>query len=224
MARIRPFFRSLRLFSCTRAWCAQVAAQPDRSRISVLIKRQVPGVERLDPDGRPGAVDRRALRPHRIQAVLEEGPEPGHEEHHFGHDEEDEAVFQAQPHDRRVIARMAFVHHFGPPGVHDVQHPGEADQRQPVGPQVVDKAIGRVRRRVGPVHPEDRAEQHQDRGTQPLQAARSTAAGRGSRGSWHVPWRAVPSFLVGQFSAPSSGAADGLSAACSSGRGVSWKV
>jgi hypothetical protein len=79
--------------------------------------------------------------------VLEERPEPGREEHHLGHDEHDEAVAQAEPHDRRVVALLAFGDHVGPPAVHDVEHGGEADQEQP---------------RARPVHPVHRAEEHRE--------------------------------------------------------------
>jgi len=110
-------------------------------------QRQVPGVEGFDPHRRPDAVDRgRAFR-HRIHRVLEEAPEPREEEHHLRHDEEDEAVAQADAHHRRVISGLGFVHHVGPPGEHDVEREQQPDGEHPGG---------------DPLHPEHRAEQHDE--------------------------------------------------------------
>jgi len=110
-------------------------------------QRQVPGVEGLDALGRPDAIDQRAHRPHRVKRVLEEGPEPGREEHDFRHDEHDEAIAQADADDRGMVAGLAFMHHVCPPAEHDIQHAHQPDQAHP---------------RTRAVHPQHRAEQHDE--------------------------------------------------------------
>ncbi len=50
------------------------------------------------------------------QAGIEEGPEPGDEEHHFGSDEHDHAVAQMQRHHAGVVTLVAFLDRVGPPG------------------------------------------------------------------------------------------------------------
>ena len=51
MASQRPHFICRRSFSSTSAWCAQVAAQPEQSRISVLIKGRCQGSKVSMPSG-----------------------------------------------------------------------------------------------------------------------------------------------------------------------------
>ena len=51
LIEISPCFRSRRLFSCTKAWWAQVAAQPDNKRISVLIRGRCQGSNVVMPSG-----------------------------------------------------------------------------------------------------------------------------------------------------------------------------
>ena len=110
-------------------------------------QRQVPGIEGLDASRRPNAINDRRHRTHRVEGAFEEGPEPCEEEHDLGHDEEDEAIAQADADNRGVIAGLAFMDHFRPPRVHRVEDAGEADQEH-VGPAVL--------------HPQDRAEQHDE--------------------------------------------------------------
>ena len=95
----------------------------------------------------PGMTLTPSIGAHRVERVLEEGPEPGREEHHLRDDEQHHPVAQADLHDRRVVARLALGDHVGPPGVHGVEHDHEADQRDP-GPAVVE--------------PQHRAAQHDD--------------------------------------------------------------
>ncbi|MPL75514.1 hypothetical protein SDC9_21338 [bioreactor metagenome] len=110
-------------------------------------QRQVPGVEDLGAGGRPDAVLQRIVGAERIHRVLEEVPEPDDEEHHLGHDEEDEAIAQSDPHDRRMLARLALAHHVGPPADHAVEHQ-QKPRNEGVGGDVL--------------HPEHRAEQHDE--------------------------------------------------------------
>ena len=67
----------------------------------------------------------------RKKACVEEGPEPGNEEHHFRRDEHDHAVAQVQRHDARVMPLMGFLDRVGPPGEHRVEHEHEADEEDP---------------------------------------------------------------------------------------------
>ncbi len=166
----------------------------------------MPGIESFDPRGRPDPVDRRALRPHRIHPVLEEGPEPGGEEHHLRDDEQDKAVTQAQPDDRGMVTRAAFGHHIHPPGEHHVNQAGKADQEQP-GARAV--------------HPKHRPEQHEKGRNRPKE--------RPDRWRQDVivvvlclgHGQGFPRLILGQFTAPPLGAGVAVSAACSSDRGVS---
>ena len=125
--------------------CCGAAGQQQDQRVD---ERQVPRIEHFDPCRRPGAVDCRALRTHRIKRVLEEAPEPGGKEHHFGNDEQDEAIPQADHHDRRVIPGVAFDHDIRPPSIHDIQNADQAGQEDP-GPAVI--------------HPQDCAHKHDKR-------------------------------------------------------------
>ena len=113
-------------------------------------QRQVPRVKGGDAFWRPNPILQRRQRPHGIKRVLEEGPEPSGKEHHFGHDEQDKAIAQADANHWRVIAGLALMHHFGPPREHGVKHASKADQPD-------------IRRRA--VHPKHRPEQH-DKGAE----------------------------------------------------------
>ena len=109
-------------------------------------ERQVPGVEGLDALRRPvpagelgaGKLDRVV----RVERGVEEGPEPGDEEHHLRGDEEDHAVAVADLHDAGVVALVARLADHAPPpvqhgvedaedaGAEDVRPDPEAEQRQ----------------------------------------------------------------------------------------------
>ncbi len=100
-----------------------------------VVERQMPGIDDLDPLGRPltagifkaGCLD--GLM--REETGVEIGPEPGHEEHHLGGDEHDHAVAQMQRDDRRVAALIGFLDRIRPPGIHHVKHDHETDIEQP---------------------------------------------------------------------------------------------
>jgi hypothetical protein len=102
-------------------------------------QRQIPGVEGDDALRRPDAIRRAPGRDfQRVQVfggredrVFEEGPEPGREEHHLGHDEQDEAHAKTDPHHRRVVAGNRLADHIRPPGIHGIQHHDQAQNRQP---------------------------------------------------------------------------------------------
>ena len=100
-------------------------------------QRQVPGIEDLDALGRPdaaGGSDARGLDGFAgEQAGIEEGPEPGDEEHHLGGDEHQHAVAQMEADDRRVIALVGFLDDIAPPHEHGVEHADEAEDRSMAG-------------------------------------------------------------------------------------------
>ena len=58
-------------------------------------------VEGLDAGGGPDAFGAGDAGIERVERVFEERPEPGEEEHHLGHDEQDEAVAQADQQGRQ---------------------------------------------------------------------------------------------------------------------------
>jgi len=91
-------------------------------------QRQVQRIEHVDADRRP--LPTKDFRPQWLngfagkQAGVEERPEPGGEEHHFGGDEHDHAVAQMQRHDPRMGALAAFLDGIRPPGEHHVENHG----------------------------------------------------------------------------------------------------
>ena len=58
---------------------------------------------------------------------VEEGPEPGEEEHHLRGDEQDHSIAQVKLDDRGVVAAMRFVDDVRPTKVHRGKHAGHAD-------------------------------------------------------------------------------------------------
>ncbi len=64
------------------------------------------------------------------QAGIKEGPEPCHEEHDFGGDEQDHAIAMADLHHTCVITRLGFMHDISPPGQHHIQNANEASDEQ----------------------------------------------------------------------------------------------
>ncbi len=132
----------------------QGVVSPSRSRTRAqqdqgIDQRQVPWVKGFDTDWGPNAINRRAqpVGMHRVHRVLEEAPEPRKEEHDFRHDEQDEAVAQANQDNRCVIANLVFRDGFRPPTKHDVQNANKPDEEHP-------RAV------VG--HPHDGAEKHDE--------------------------------------------------------------
>ena len=91
-------------------------------------QREAQRVEHFDALGRPHAADRVDRR--REERAVEEGPEPGEEEHHLGGDEQDHAVAQVKLDDRRVIAGVRLADRVPPPAVHGDEHAGEAEDHQ----------------------------------------------------------------------------------------------
>ena len=75
----------------------------------------------------------------RKQAGIEEGPEPGNEEHHFGRDEHDHAIAQVQGNDAGVVPFLALPDGIRPPAEHGVENDGQADEEQPWLCQVMPK-------------------------------------------------------------------------------------
>ena len=130
-----------------------------------VVERQVEGIEHLDALRRPDAAGEfgpGVLRDLvREQAGVEEGPEPGDEEHHLGGDEHDHAVAQVQRHDPRVVALMAFLDGVRPPGEHGVEHDGQADEEQPRRREVQPEEVELVALQV--LHPGDAADRHDER-------------------------------------------------------------
>ena len=124
-------------------------------------QREMPGIEDLDALGRPMSArefDARVFdRLAGEQARIEEGPEPRHEEHHLGGDEQDHAVTMRQLHDAGVetfVLRLA--HDIRPPGNHrveDAQHAGA----EHVGARL-QTADGEA------LHPHDRADRREEGG------------------------------------------------------------
>ena len=117
---------------------------------------QMPGIEGLDalwgPDAAeqrlPGGMNRIGGKQRRV----EEGPEPGDKEHHFGGDEQDHAIAMADLHHAGVIALvLRLADHIRPPARHGVEHADAADAKD-------DR-----RRRKQMVHPGDRADRHDER-------------------------------------------------------------
>ena len=85
------------------------------------------------------------------QRRIEEGPEPGDEEHHFGGDEQDHAVAVADLHHAGVVALvLGLADHVRPPARHGVEHADGADAEND--------------RRGGEhvMHPGDRADRHDE--------------------------------------------------------------
>ena len=119
--------------------CHGAARQQQDQRVD---QRQVEGVHRVE-DRRH--VFRAHIFVHRVEGLFEEGPEPGDKEHHLGHDEQDEAIAQADAHDRSMIADVAFCDDVLPPGEHHVKHAHKAAPEQ---------------ERCHVMHPQDSAEQH----------------------------------------------------------------
>ena len=118
-------------------------------------QRQMPGIEGLDALGRPDAAEQRvAGGVHGIageQRRIEEGPEPGDEEHHLGGDEQDHAVAVADLHHAGVVALvLRLADHVRPPARHGVEHADDAD------------AENDRRRREQMMHPGDRADRHDE--------------------------------------------------------------
>ncbi len=118
-------------------------------------QRQMPGIEGVDALGRPDAAEQRLARHMhgigREQRGIEEGPEPGHEEHDLGADEQDHAVAMADLHHAGVVALvLGFADHVRPPAHHGVEH--------------ADKAGAENNRRGGGqmVHPQDGADGHDE--------------------------------------------------------------
>ena len=97
----------------------------------------------------------------REQAGVEEGPEPGDEEHHLGGDEHDHAVAQMQRHDLGVVALVAFLDGVRPPGEHGVEHDCQADEEQPRRGDVQPEQVELVALHV--LHPGDAADCHDER-------------------------------------------------------------
>ena len=95
-------------------------------------QRQMPGIEGMGALGRPDAAEQRLARHMhgiaREQRGVEEGPEPGHEEHDLGADEQDHAVAMADLHHAGVVALvLGFADHVRPPAHHGVEHADHAD-------------------------------------------------------------------------------------------------
>ena len=123
--------------SCRSAWCAQVTVVPEVSRISVLRSGRCQGSKVSMPFGGQcppvssvrGELDRVV----RVERGVEEGPEPGDEEHHLRGDEEDHAVAVADLHDAGVVALVARLADHAPPpvqhGVEDAEDAGAEDVR-----------------------------------------------------------------------------------------------
>ena len=99
-------------------------------------QRQVEGLHHFHAFGRPGrpglgdAVEVADIRGQGAVAMeqghFKEDPEPGHEEHHFGGDEQDHAVAKADGDNGRMIAGVGFLDHILPPAEHGVEHAGQA--------------------------------------------------------------------------------------------------
>ena len=118
-------------------------------------QRQMPGIEGLDALGRPDAAEQRVAGGVNgvagEQRGVEEGPEPGDEEHHLGGDEQDHAVAMADLHHAGVVALvLRFADHVGPPARHGVEHADGADAE--------DDRRGREQM----MHPGDRADRHDE--------------------------------------------------------------
>ena len=118
-------------------------------------QRQMPGIEGLDALGRPDAAEQRVAGGVNgiagEQRRVEEGPEPGDEEHHLGGDEQDHAVAVADLHHAGVIALvLRLADHIRPPARHGVEHADDAD------------AENDRRRREQMMHPGDRADRHDE--------------------------------------------------------------
>src|SRR6185369_3047279 len=89
-------------------------------------QREAPGVQHFDALGRPLASNR--VHRGREERAVEEGPEPGEEEHHLGRDEKDHPVAQMQLHHRRMIAGVRFADRVRPPIVHGDEHAEDAER------------------------------------------------------------------------------------------------
>ena len=121
--------------SWSSEWCAQVTVVPEVSRISVLSSGKCHGSKTSMPFGGQwppvncglgdldGAVGR--------EARIEEGPEPGDEEHHLRGDEQDHPVAQAELDDAGVEALVRFLDDVPPPDQHRVEHADDAGRDQP---------------------------------------------------------------------------------------------
>jgi len=102
-----------------------------------------------------GLDDRHGVDTGGIERGVEVGPEPGHEEHHLGGDEQDHAVAQVQTDDRRVIAAVRLTDHIPPPHEGDGGDGAEADDEQR-RPLETEQAIARHG-----AHPDDGADGRQ---------------------------------------------------------------
>ena len=91
-------------------------------------ERHAPGIEGDDPFGRPDIPHRFG----RIQGGIVIGPEPRHEKHHLGGDEQQHAVAQAELHDRGMKPLMfRFARDVAPPHQHGVAGHRETDDQWP---------------------------------------------------------------------------------------------
>ena len=143
---------------------------PDNSRMIGVVERQVEGIEDLDALRRPDAAGELGtgdlMHLVGVEAGVEEGPEPGDEEHHLGGDEHDHAVAQVQRHDAGVVALMRFLDRIRPPGEHGVEHDQHADCEDEVAgagklqPEEMQAAALHV---LHPGHTTDRGQQGADR-------------------------------------------------------------
>jgi hypothetical protein len=105
----------------------------------------VPGVENLDALGRPMTTGEGKARDlDRLageKACVEEGPEPGNEEHHLRGNEKDHAVAEVKLNDGRVVD-AGFLDDVAPPSHHRVGDTKEArdDPKQAHAMHVADTA------------------------------------------------------------------------------------
>ena len=94
-------------------------------------ERQMPGIEHFDALGGPMTAGKfnaqELLDLAGIDAGVEKGPEPRHEEHHFRGNEHDHAVAVMQLHHAGVMALIfGLVHHIAPPRQHGVENADKA--------------------------------------------------------------------------------------------------
>ena len=130
-----------------------------------VVERQVPGIENLNALRRPDAtgiggacgLDGLAGK----QAGIEEGPEPGDEEHHFRSDEHDHAVAQVQRDHAGMVALMGFLHRVRPPSIHRVEHDQKTDEEDPRRGEIDAEQVEGATRDV--THVADAAERHDER-------------------------------------------------------------
>ena len=100
------------------------AGSEQDNRIS---QRQFIPDEGFDTLRRPDAARQIVGKLPREQAGIEERPEEGHEEHHFGRYEQEHAVAKAILNDRRVVPlECGFLDHIAPPQNHGRSHQQDA--------------------------------------------------------------------------------------------------